>query len=67
MPTARECLCCREIHKVIQVMDENPELNCTCICEHPGFHALCLNPYVLQVAYYQYRQNYGERPEQGNA
>ena len=38
-----------------------------CICEHPGFHPVYLDRYVLQVAYYQYRQQYGERQEQENA
>jgi hypothetical protein len=37
------------------------------ITNHPGFQTVCLDPYVLQVAYYQYLQQYEERPEQGNA
>ena len=66
MPTARECMCCREIHQVAQVMEaSDPDIQC--ICVHAGFHPICLNPHVLEVAYYQYRQQYGERQEQGNA
>ena len=36
---------------------EIPEL--LCITDHPGFHAVCLNVWTLQTAYYQYRQEYG--------
>lgn len=64
MPTPRECVCCNEIQKVCDVRDEYPDKKC--ITDHPGFQTVCLNEHVLQVAYYQYRQQYGERPEQGN-
>ena len=40
-----------------------PEIGC--ITEHPGFLQICLNEYVLRVAYYQYKQRYGHRNEQG--
>jgi hypothetical protein len=63
MPTARECICCQEIHQVVAVANEE---NLQCITDHPGFHPVCLDVHVLQVAYYQYRQQYGERPEQAN-
>lgn len=36
---------------------ESPE---DCVTSHPGFHPACLNVYVLQIAYYQYRQQYNE-------
>ena len=29
-----------------------------CITQHPGFHAVCVNRWVLQVAWYQYKQQY---------
>ena len=28
------------------------------ITQHPGFHAVCLNRWVLQTAWYQYKQQY---------
>ncbi|XP_052075402.1 uncharacterized protein LOC127712835, partial [Mytilus californianus] len=36
------------------------------ITDHPGFHPVCLDIHVLKVAYYQYRQQYGEHPDHGN-
>ena len=32
-----------------------------CITEHPDFPSVCLDRYVLETAYYQSRQQYGER------
>ena len=29
-----------------------------CITQHPGFQAVCLNRWVLQTAWYQYKQQY---------
>ena len=34
-----------------------------CITQHPGFHAVCLNCWVLQTAWYQYIQQYHEAYE----
>ena len=36
---------------------EIPEL--LCITDLPRFHAVCLNVWTLQTAYYQYQQEYG--------
>ncbi|PIK43233.1 hypothetical protein BSL78_19924 [Apostichopus japonicus] len=58
-----ECRCCREIGKVRNVMDEE---GATCITLHPGFEAVCLNPWVLQTAYYVYRQQYGGRAQENS-
>ncbi|XP_071828109.1 uncharacterized protein [Apostichopus japonicus] len=63
MPTARECRCCREIEKVRNVMDEE---GAACITLHPGFEAVCLNPWVLQTAYNVYRQQYGGRAQENS-
>ena len=30
----------------------------SCITEHPGFQAVCLDRWVLQAAWYQYKQQY---------
>ena len=32
---------------------------------HLGFQSVCLNPWVLQTAYYSYRQQYGESAVEG--
>ena len=33
-----------------------------CITEHSVFQTVCLDVWVLQAAYYQYRQLYGHYP-----
>lgn len=32
----------------------------TCITRHPGFQTVCLDIFVLETAYYQYRSQYGD-------
>ena len=54
MPTSRECVCCAEIEEVTERMQEGPH-EVTCITEHEGFEPVCLNVWVLQAAYFQYR------------
>lgn len=67
MPTNEECVCCTQIANTRQKMEcETSESSeCSCIVQHPGFEPVCLNQYVLETAYYQYRQQYGERDEHG--
>ena len=50
-----ECVCCREIQPILNKIEalETPVL---CITEHPGFNTVCLDVWVLQTSYYQYRQ-----------
>lgn len=62
MPIARESVCCKEIDQVVQKMDEH-EAPLKCITAHPGFNSVCLNRWVLDTAYYQYRQQYGNTRE----
>ena len=31
-----------------------------CITQHPGFRTVCLDFWVLQTAYFQYRRNMGD-------
>ena len=58
MPTVVECLCCTEIEQMIDMLQQfDPDL--TCITGHEGFEAVCLNVWVLQAAYFSYRQQYG--------
>ena len=58
MPTSAQCICCREVDRVALKIQES-ELKLPCITDHEGFAAVCLNVWVLQTAYYQYRQHYG--------
>ena len=60
MPTGEECICCCEIARVV---DKLEEIGAPCITEHEGFNAVCLNMWTLQTAYYQYKQQYGKPSE----
>ena len=72
MDRTEACVCC---HEVPGVMNKNEEVFETdklkekpsCIIDNPAFKAVCLNPWVFQVAWYHYKQQYGtmatERPE----
>ena len=31
----------------------------SCIIDHEGFHSVCLDVWVLQTAYFNYRKHYG--------
>ena len=61
METSRECVCCKEVSRVMDKVDELDESSASigCITEHPGFATVCLDVWVLQTAYYQYRQHHG--------
>ena len=63
MGRAEACVCCQEIeavkNKLVEAVtcgecEEQP----TCITQHPGFHPVCINRWVLQTAWYQYKQQY---------
>ena len=60
MPTREECICCCSISEVVAKMEETGG---SCITESEGFNAVCLNQWVLQTAYYQYKQQYGRYSE----
>ncbi|KAK7502897.1 hypothetical protein BaRGS_00005846 [Batillaria attramentaria] len=63
MPSVRECKCCQEIPDVRAMTEEE---GVGCICQHPGFAAVCLNVWVLRTAYYHYRQQYTTEIEDEN-
>ena len=51
-----KCMCCKESRETPVKLEENISLlrNPTqfkSITDHPGFQSVCLNPWVLQVAY----------------
>ena len=58
MATPRECLCCCEVEEIATKMRED-HVDEQCITLHPGFDVVCLNVWVLQASYYNYRQHYG--------
>ena len=59
MPTSVECACCREVSAVVAKIDELGDTSVISITQHPGFASVCLNVWVLQAAYFQYRQEHG--------
>lgn len=61
MPSIKESVCCQETHiqnKIIEFNEDGGDISC--ITQHPGFQPVCLDRYVLETAYYQYRQQYDE-------
>ncbi|XP_041830022.1 uncharacterized protein LOC121632513 [Melanotaenia boesemani] len=61
MSSAEESICCREIPAIWSLVEDlhpQPE-GITCVGQHPGFSACCLNPWVLQVAYSAFKQEHG--------
>lgn len=63
-----ECLCCSEIDCVLAKNNEAVEVEGldgppVCITQHPGFSAVCLNRWVLQTAWFQYKQQYADAYE----
>ena len=48
MDTGIECVCCQELEKVVEKMSEN-DTEVSCITNHEGFEAVCLNWWVLQT------------------
>ena len=45
----------------VEQLEEPPQ----CIAHHSGFHAVCLNYWVLQAAWLQYKQQYGTAAYEG--
>ena len=70
MDREEECICCREIQEVLNKNDEvfekeKPETPYSCITDNPRFRAVCLDRWVLQVACFQYKQQYGKNSFEG--
>ena len=59
MPSVPESVCCHEIGQIWQKIEEQTEVQMSGITEHPGFQSTCLDVWVLQTAYYAYRQQHG--------
>uniref|UniRef100_A0A8C5A1U9 P2X purinoreceptor 7 intracellular domain-containing protein n=1 Tax=Gadus morhua TaxID=8049 RepID=A0A8C5A1U9_GADMO len=60
METVVESLCCREVSAFWSLVEElTPRpADVTCLTQHPGFEACCLNPFVLKIAYTHFRQDH---------
>ena len=63
MDRSEESVCCREINVCT---NKNAEVAAVenidipfCVTDNPGFQPVCLNYWVLQTAWNQYRQQYG--------
>lgn len=70
MDRSEEFVCCQEVEKIKRqnaeaVENKELEVEPSCITQHPGFSAVCLKTYVLKTAWYQYRQQYGNRAYDG--
>ena len=61
MAREEECICCAEVAEVVYKNQEAVEIEDLaeaprCITNHPDFAALCLNCWVLQAAWLQFKQ-----------
>ena len=43
MPSVPESVCCHEIGQIWQKIEEQTEVQVSCITEHPGFQSTCLD------------------------
>ena len=50
MTKSQECLCCKEIDRCEEVMQEAFGDGTKCVTLHPGFQSVCLKRHVLEVA-----------------
>jgi hypothetical protein len=70
MDREEECVCCHEIEQVANKNQEvmeytKPTLPYNCITDNPGFHTVCLDRWVLQAAWLDYKQQYGSTAYEG--
>ena len=48
MPSVPESVCCHEIGQIWQKIEEQAEVQMSCITEHPGFQSTCLDVWSLK-------------------
>lgn len=69
MDREEESVCCLEISACVGMNEEAAQVEkipvMECITDNPGFQAVCLNYWVLQVAWKHYRQQYGTSAHDG--
>lgn len=66
MDRSEECICCHEVNEIINKNLEVTEVEGlgkqpNCITDNPAFATTCLNRWVLQIAWYSYKQQYGSK------
>ena len=71
MEREEESICCQEVdvvrNKILEdVMEEQLQAEPRCIVQHPGFEVVCLNVWVLQTVWLQYKQQYGFSAYEGS-
>ena len=49
MPSVPESVCCHEIVQIWQKIQEQTEVQMSCIAEHPGFQSACLDVWVRRI------------------
>ena len=55
-------MCCKEITATANKCETaGSDEEITCITEHEGFDAVCLNVWILQAGFFSYRYHYGTR------
>ena len=65
-----ECVCCHEIERISSKNEEvfehvKPTEPYDSITDNPGFRTVCLDRWVLQAAWLDYKQQYGSRAYEG--
>ena len=68
---ASECYCCREIEKCVEFIEDlGPQRavdkEVICITDHPGFPAVCLNRWSLELATENFKTRDGHHYSQIN-
>ena len=70
LQNAKECYCCREIEKAVQFIEELDSHDkksvdkVICVTNHPGFPAVCLNRWLLELAADMFKTHDGHRYHQ---
>ena len=62
MTTSHESICFSEVDRVVEKKEEGSSA-VSCIIDYEGFHSVCLDVWMLQTAYFNYRQHYGVAEE----
>lgn len=68
MDREEECVCCREVPQIVdknQTVCQTENVDVSCITDNPGFKVVCLNRWVLEAAWFQYQQQYGNNAYEG--
>ena len=69
MDREEESVCCQEVPACVSINQESAEFEGIaipeCITDNPVFLNICLNFWVLRLAWSQYRQQYGAKALEG--